>query len=144
MSIKLADRLTQDIVNISNNCTGTLIIEVLRYFSCSGKDARLTEAYNFWFEHRGEEGVNYASVAIKFSVKPRSLTARASKQLKKLGMKEDGRKKRNKNSIDSDPKCQASSVKTDSPRQTPGQELSQFMSVYAKNVQNVYRCMWRR
>ena len=36
----------------------------------------MTEAYNYWFEHRGEDGENHTSVAIKFGVKLKSLTER--------------------------------------------------------------------
>ena len=90
----------------------------------------MTEAYNYWFEHRGEVGVSYASVAIKFGVKQGSLSARASKQLTKLGMKVDGRKKRVENNIDSGPKSQASWGETDSAKQAAGQKPnSRFFSV---------------
>ena len=80
----------------------------------------MTKAYDYWFEHREENGVNFATVAAKFGVKPKSLTERASKAMKKLGIKTDGRKKRHGNSIHPQPQSQACLTKIDSRCQTPG------------------------
>ena len=53
-----------------------MIIDILKSLNCSERNAKMTEAYNYWFEHRGEDGENHTSVAIKFGVKLKSLTER--------------------------------------------------------------------